>query len=40
VGAVVVIQDVTEHKRIEDDFEKRILRLVSLGVEVEESTGR
>jgi CheY-like chemotaxis protein len=40
VGAVVVIQDVTEHKKIEDDFEKRIHRLVSLGVEVEESTGR
>jgi PAS domain S-box-containing protein len=37
VGAVVVLQDVTESKKIEEDLEKRITRLVSIGVEIEES---
>ncbi|HEY5925787.1 MAG TPA: response regulator [Kofleriaceae bacterium] len=37
VGAVIVIQDVTESKRIEEELEKRITRLVSLGVELEQS---
>jgi CheY-like chemotaxis protein len=37
VGAVVVIQDVTEPKRIEEDLERRITKLVSLGVEIEQS---
>lgn len=37
VGAVVVIQDVTEPKRIEAELENRIARLVSLGVELEQS---
>jgi PAS domain S-box-containing protein len=36
VGAVVVLQDVTQHRQIEADFEKRIVKLVSLGVEFEE----
>jgi PAS domain S-box-containing protein len=35
VGAVVVLQDVTEPKRIEAELEDRITRLVSLGLEVE-----
>jgi PAS domain S-box-containing protein len=29
VGAVVVLQDVTEHKRVEADFEERVTRLVT-----------
>jgi PAS domain S-box-containing protein len=32
VGAVVVMQDLTEHKKVEADFERRIIHLVSLGV--------
>lgn len=36
VGAVVVIHDVTESKRIEAELEDRITRLVALGVEVEQ----
>ena len=36
VGAVVVLQDVTESKRIEAELEDRITRLVSIGVEVEQ----
>jgi PAS domain S-box-containing protein len=35
VGAVVVIQDVTEPKKIELDLESRITKLVSLGIEFE-----
>lgn len=38
VGAVVVIQDVTAHREIEADIEKRIVRLVSTGVAIEEAT--
>jgi PAS domain-containing protein len=37
VGAVVVLQDVSESKQIERDLESRITRLVSLGVELEQS---
>lgn len=37
VGAVVVIKDMTESKQIEQDFEARIARMVSLGVELEQS---
>jgi response regulator RpfG family c-di-GMP phosphodiesterase len=40
VGAVVLIQDLTEGKRIERDLERRVTRLVALGVELEESTAR
>ncbi len=35
VGAVVVIQDVTESRRIEEDLESRILNLISLGAQFE-----
>jgi PAS domain S-box-containing protein len=37
VGVVVVIQDVTEHKRIEQDMEQRIQRLISSGFELEQA---
>ena len=37
VGAVIVIQDMSEHKRIEAELQDRIARLVSLGVELERS---
>jgi PAS domain S-box-containing protein len=37
VGAVVVIQDVSESKEIEAELENRITRLVSLGVELQQS---
>jgi PAS domain S-box-containing protein len=40
VGAVILIQDVTETKRIEDDFQQRVTKLISLGVELEESAAR
>lgn len=38
VGAVAVMQDVTERKTYEADFEERIARLVSLGVELERAS--
>jgi len=38
IGAVVLIRDVTESKKIEEDLEQRVTRLVGLGVELEEST--
>lgn len=37
LGAVVVIQDVTESKKIEEDLEDRITKFVALGVELEHS---
>lgn len=37
VGAVVVIQDVTETKKIEEDFEQRIAKIVTLGLELAQS---
>jgi PAS domain S-box-containing protein len=37
VGAVVVLQDVSERKEVEAELEDRITRLVSLGVELEQS---
>lgn len=37
VGAVIVIQDVSESKQIEEDLQNRITRLVSLGVELEQT---
>jgi CheY-like chemotaxis protein len=40
VGAVLVMQDVTAHREIEEDIEKRIVNLVSLGVEFEEAAGQ
>ena len=36
VGAVVIIQDITASKKIEEDLEVRITKLVSLGVELEQ----
>jgi len=38
VGAVVVIQDITESKKIEEELEERITKLISLGVELEQRT--
>jgi hypothetical protein len=35
---VVVIQDVTEHKQIEQDVQQRIEKLVSAGFELEQAT--
>jgi CheY-like chemotaxis protein len=35
VGAVLILQDVTEHRKFEADFEERVARLVSIGVELE-----
>ena len=37
VGAVIVLQDLSESKRIEAELRDRITRLVSLGVELEQS---
>jgi PAS domain S-box-containing protein len=36
VGAVVLLQDVTESKKIEEDLEKSVAQLVALGVHLEE----
>lgn len=38
VGAVVILQDLTQHREIEAEFEKRVARLVSIGVELEGTT--
>jgi CheY-like chemotaxis protein len=40
VGAVLVLQDVTNHRRVAAEFEKRIARLVSVGIELEGVTHR
>ncbi len=37
VGAVVVLQDVTESKKVEADLEERITRVVAAGVALEET---
>jgi PAS domain S-box-containing protein len=37
VGAVILIQDLTETSEIEADLQNRVTRLVSLGIELEES---
>ena len=37
MGAVIIIQDITESKKIELDLERRISKLISLGVELEQS---
>ena len=34
---VVVIQDVTEHKQIQQDMEQRIQKLISSGIEVRQT---
>jgi PAS domain S-box-containing protein len=38
VGVVVVLQDVTEHKEIEQDVQQRIEKLVTAGFELEQAT--
>ncbi|MGE0171352.1 MAG: response regulator [Oligoflexales bacterium] len=38
VGAVAVIQDITQHKEIEHDLEVRIQKLISVGIEIQQST--
>ena len=40
VGAVILIQDLTESSEIEADLAQRVTRLVSLGIELEESAAR
>jgi CheY-like chemotaxis protein len=40
VGAVVLLQDVTEPKKLEKALEERVARLIGLGVELEESAVR
>jgi CheY-like chemotaxis protein len=40
VGAVVLAQDLTESKKIEEDLERRVTRLVSLGLELEQTAPR
>ena len=41
VGAVVLIQDLTESKKvIAEELERRVTNLISLGVELEESVTR
>jgi CheY-like chemotaxis protein len=40
VGAVVLIQDVTEPRMIEEALEQRVTRLINLGVELEQSAVR
>lgn len=37
VGAVLVLQDVSEQRKIEADFNDRLRRFISIGVELEES---
>jgi PAS domain-containing protein len=38
-GAVIVLHDVTERRKLEAEFEARIAQLVSLGVELGQSAG-
>jgi len=40
VGAVVLLRDVTEARTIEQAMEERVTKLISLGVELEESAAR
>ena len=40
LGAVVLLQDLTETQAIEQDLERRVTNLVALGVELEEATAR
>jgi CheY-like chemotaxis protein len=40
IGAVVLIRDLTESKKIEEDLSRRVTRLIALGVELEESAVR
>jgi CheY-like chemotaxis protein len=40
VGIVAVIQDISEHRKIEKDIEQRIMKLVSLGIEFEQMSSQ
>ena len=41
VGAVVLVQDLTESKKvIAEELERRVTNLISLGVELEETVAR
>lgn len=40
IGAVVLIRDVTEAKKIEEDLAQRVTKLIGLGVELEQSTAQ
>jgi hypothetical protein len=40
VGAVVLVQDMTEPRRIGEALENRVTRLINLGVELEQSAVR
>jgi PAS domain S-box-containing protein len=40
VGAVILIQDLTETKRIEEDLELRVSRLIGIGMELEQTVLR
>jgi CheY-like chemotaxis protein len=40
VGAVILIRDVTEAKKIEEDLAQRVTKLIGLGVELEKSTAQ
>jgi CheY-like chemotaxis protein len=40
VGAVVLLQDLTQKKSIEKDLQDRVTRIIGLGVELEESVAR
>lgn len=37
IGAVVLLRDLTESKRIEEDLAQRVTQLVALGVQLEQS---
>ena len=39
VGAVVLVQDFTKARKIEEDMEQRVTRLIALDVELEEGSG-
>ena len=40
VGAVVLLQDMTEQKSIEKDLQERVTKIIGLGIELEESATR
>jgi fructose-1,6-bisphosphatase/sedoheptulose 1,7-bisphosphatase-like protein len=40
VGAVILIQDLSETQKIQEDLEDRVTKLVSVGIELEETTAR
>ena len=37
VGAVILIRDLTESRKIEEDLSERVTKLVALGVQLEET---